>query len=236
MSYRAKSCAAAVALALAVFAGPAQSSLVLVAPEDFAATVSTVLTLQSPGNSSFEAGSVGRVEGIGSDLILGDAKTGSDKTLTRSLSSLGISSAADLRVAFQALEPGNDAKDISLIDLQLSIFSPTGALLFASGEFAPIDFADTTTGAGSAGFVFGLDKNQAVQAQALAFGGDFANNLIGLSARIANATGGAETFYAGHGGVMSPVPEPETYALMLSGLVGLWLVRRGRVGQSVQRG
>jgi hypothetical protein len=236
MSSLARSCAAAAAVALGVFAGPAESSLVLVAPEDLAATVLTVLTLQSPGSSSFEAGSVGRVEGIASDAILGDAKTGSDKTLTRSLSSLGISSAADLRVAFKALEPGNDAKDISLIDLQLSIFSPSGTLLFASGEFAPIHFADTTTGAGSAGFVFGLDNSQALQAQALAFGDDFGNNLIGLSASIANATGGAETFYAGHGGVMSPVPEPQTYALMLSGLVTLWLVRRGRGRQSTQRG
>ena len=223
----AKGCAAVIAVAFSVFAGPAQSSLVLVAPEDLAATVATVLTLQSPGNSTFEAGSVGRIEGNGSDVILGDAKTGSDKTVTRSLSSLGVSSAVDLRVAFQALEPGNGGKDISLIDLQLSIFSPSGALLFGSGAFAPIHFADTTTGAGNAGFVFGLDKDQALQAQALAFGGDFGSNLLGLSASIANATGGPETFYAGQG-VTLPIPEPETYALMLTGLVGLWFVTRGR--------
>jgi len=226
MQYLTASRVALMALALGIFAGPAQSSLVLVAPDDWTGTVETLLTLQSPGNSSFEAGSVGRIEGIASDVILGDAKTGPDRTLTRSFSSLGIGSAADLRVTFHALEPGNSAKDISLIDLQLSLFSPSGALLFKSGEFAPIHFADTTTGAGAAGFIFGLDQIDVLQAQAQGFGGNFGNNLIGLSARVANATGGAETFYAGHGGAMSPIPEPETYALMLSGLAGLWLARR----------
>jgi hypothetical protein len=53
------------------------------------------------------------------------------------------------------------ALSISLNNLQLSIFSPTGSLLFNSGFFEPIDFADVVTGASNAGFVFALDDVQA---------------------------------------------------------------------------
>lgn len=90
--------------------------------------------------------------------------TGSSQTRTRSLGELGISTAADLRVVFKPLEPaGPLTQGISLNNLQLSIYSPTGALLFNSGFFEPIDFADTSTGAGNSGFVFALDARQAAQ-------------------------------------------------------------------------
>jgi hypothetical protein len=75
---KALSFAATAVLALSA-AIPAHAMLVLQGPEDFQGTglgsVNTILTLQSPGNSTFEAGSVERVVGRLSDFISGDAKT-----------------------------------------------------------------------------------------------------------------------------------------------------------------
>lgn len=215
-------------------AGPANAMLVLQGPQNFQGTglgsVNTILTIQSPGSSSFEAGAVGRTTGSSTDVISGDAMTGASQTQTRSIGSLGITSAADLRVVFNALEPGNTAQSISLNNLQLSIYSPTGSLLFNSGAFTPINFADTFTGAGNSGFVFALDSTQAAQAQAAAFGSGFGSNLIGLTAAAGDATGGFETFFVASagGGVTTPIPEPETYALMLAGLGALGFVAKRR--------
>ena len=72
--------------------------------------------------------------------------------------------------------------------------------------------------------VFALDAAQAATAQALAFGADFGDNLIGLYANLSDATGGPETFF------VAAIPEPQTYALMLAGLgiVGFMAARRRR--------
>ena len=54
-------------------------------------------------------------------------------------------------------------------------------------------------------------------------------NRVGLAATANNATGGFETFFvANSASTVTPVPEPQTYALMLAGLgaVGLLVQRR----------
>lgn len=230
----------AAAALLAVGASSAQSSLVLLYPEDFSGTglgsVNTILTINSPANSTFEAGSVGY-----GNVVTGDAMTGASQTQTRTLGELGVSSADALRVVFNALEPGNAAANgITLSDLVLNIWSPTGALLFTSGAFAGIDFADTQTGAGNSGFVFGLDAAQAAAA-AVAFGAGFENNVVGLSAAAGcdagapatclGATGGFETFFVASTTAPVPaIPEPGTYALLLAGLGAIGWVTRRRMG------
>lgn len=237
LSVRSTVLAAAALVTLA--AAPAHAMLVLVAPQDFQGTglgsENTVLTLQSPGSSTFESGSVGLSADGSSDVLSGDVKTGESQTLTRTIDEVGISSASDLRVVFNASEPNNAAaQSITLTDLVLSIFSPTGEVLFSSGSLSSaIDFSDTFTGVGNSGFVFALDAAQAAAAQAAAFGAGFGANVIGLSASLSNATGGLETFFvASAGGVTAPIPEPQTYALMLAGLGALGLVswRRRRQG------
>ncbi len=189
----------------------------------------TILTLQNIGDFSFEAGSVGRAVGFATDVISGDVLSGPAQTQTRSLGTLGVASATDLRVVFRPLEPADSlGQGISLNNLQLSIYSPGGSLLFNSGFFDPIDFPNTVTGAGNSGFVFGLDTAAAARAQTFAFGSGFAANLVGLSAAASNATGGPETFYVASAVAVAAVPEPETYALLLAGLSALRLRMKGR--------
>lgn len=218
------------AAAIALFGSmSAQAELVYLGAQSFSGTglgaVNTVLTLQSPGRTTFEAGGVGRVVGNPDDVITGDAKTGASQTQTLTLGELSLFSATDLRLVFNASEPNNPAsQSILLADLRLNIYSAAGALLFTSGDFMPQNFPSTFAGTGNSGFVFGLDAEQAAQAQAAAFGAGSAGNRIGVYASLADATGGLETFY------VTAVPEPATNALFLAGLAitGLLMRRRQR--------
>ena len=61
----------------------------------------------------------------------------------------------------------------------------------------------------------------------LATGG--AGTRLALEARIGDFAGGPETFLIYNlGGVTAPIPEPETYALMLAGLGVVGFVARRR--------
>lgn len=202
----------------------AYAQLTYLGPQEFKGTglgaVNTVLTIQ---NNGIEFGSVG-LDNIGNQIIVGDAKTGASQTQVRALAGLGINSASDLRVVFNANEPGTAVGNgISLTSLVLSIFSPTGSLLFESGAFSPISFADTFNGTGKAGFVFGLDSTQAALAQSTAFSGNYSLNLVGLSAVATQAAGGSETFFITN---VSPVPEPSIYGMFAFGLLGIGFLRR----------
>jgi hypothetical protein len=221
---------------LALAAASAQASLVLVSPEDFNGTglgsENTILTISSPGVSTFESGSV-----VFGDVTSGNVLTGNSQTQTMTLGDLGVTSASTLRVVFNALEPGSEANSITLADLVLNIYSPTGAVLFTSGAFTPVTFNDTLTGAGNSGFVFGLDAAQQAAAAA-AFGAGFEGNVVGLSATAGcneaspagcqGATGGFETFFVANS-LTPAIPEPSTYALILAGLgiMGFVAKRRG---------
>jgi hypothetical protein len=210
----------------------AHASLTLQPPQNLPGGVlgaaNTILTLQNIGTFSFEAGSVGRAVGFAGDVISGDVLTGPSQTQTRSLGDLGITSAADLRVVFRPREPADaTGQSISLNNLQVGIYSPSGTLLFNSGFFSPTDFADTVTGAGTSGFVFALDTTQAAQAQGSAFVGSFASNLVGVSAAASDSTGGFESFYVASATVAA-VPELDTYALMLAGFAGTAFTFRRR--------
>jgi len=219
----------------------ASASLILVGPTDLNGTglgaVNTVLTIQSPANTTVATGCVGY---IGSDdsfatAVCGFAdsnvKQGASQTKTIAVSDTAASGAADLRVVYNSSQPGGGAVTVSNLDLR--IYSSTGTLLFTSGPFTPVSFSSTETGTGKAGFVFALDAIQAAQAQAF-FG---ATNRIGLGAAITDEVGGLETFFltneagAGGGGAGGPggeIPEPASLLLAGCGLLFVIGLRHSR--------
>lgn len=197
----------------------------------------TILTVS---NTPAESGCVGRAAGVDvvgpaacpplSGIAGGDEQTGASQTQTRSLSELGLTSAANLRVVFNASESSGDS--ITMNELRLRIFSDAGAVLFDSGPFADVAIPFTFSGIGNAGFVFVLDATQAAAAEPFFADG---TNRIGLAAALSDTSGGLETFFvADVAGVPPPgmaiIPTLSWWgvALLSIGLaaLGLFLVRR----------
>lgn len=213
------SSAAAVAMVLA--AGNANATLQPLGQVDLTGTglgnVNTLLTIQSPGSSTTETGSVSW-NGFSS------VTTGNTQAINNTLSigTLGAS-ASNLLIVFNASEPGNAANSITLTNLVATIYSPKGDALWNSGTFSSVSFPTTETGTGKAGFLFGLDSIQAAQAQSFWS----SSNRLGLTASASDATGGHETFFATTTSV-SPVPEPSTYLMLFGGLALLILKSKGR--------
>jgi hypothetical protein len=220
---KAKWFALAAAVGLSVSSMAANASLILLSPVDFGGSglgaVNTILTLQATGNGSTETGAVSW-NGT-SDVITGDAKTGASQTQTRTLGSLGITSASTLRVIFNANESANDLS-ISLDSLVLNIYNPGGTLLFTSGPASQF-FSNVQQGTGNSGFVFGLDGAQAAAAQTAAFGGAFQNNRVGITSSLSSVSDGVETFFVANA---PAVPEPGTLALLGSGIALFGVTRR----------
>lgn len=226
-------------LVLLAGAQMAFGSLVLSSPNPVSGsglgTVSTLLTVQSNGAAqTTETGCVGSTSAaIGATFgasgvctgSSGDVKTGNGQIGPQTLASGGVTSASTFAVVFNADQPAQGP--ITLTQLTASFYSPTGTFLYSTSGFScpglavSCTFPSTFAGIGNSGFVFVLDAAQ--QAAATAAGAfSSTSNLVGLSASLANTSGGPETFYltnvtpAGGGG--GQVPEPTTLILTFSGL------------------
>ncbi|MFS0758375.1 PEP-CTERM sorting domain-containing protein [Noviherbaspirillum sp. 1P10PC] len=228
------------AIGLAV-AASSSHALVLAGPGDFQGTglgaVNTILTLNSPANSTTETGTVSWSGSAATTT--GDVPNGASQFGTPTLGSLGVTSPSSLRIVFNPNEPAN-ASSLTLTDLSLRIFGPSGGnALFTSNPFTALPLDATDRGIGNAGFVFQLTADEIARASS-AFGS--ANNRIGLSATINNVQGGPDTFFAvnfaagggggtgNEGGGGNAVPEPSTVAIFGLGLAALGFMRRRNKG------
>ena len=199
--------------------------------------VNTILTVQSPGNSTTEAGCVAFGSGqgaigscFGTVATGGNEQTGASQTQTRTIGQSGATSGANFAIVLNAVEPAGNA--ITVDALSVRFYSSTGMELYTASLAAPVTINNTLTGTGSAGFLFVLDSTQAAQATAA---GAFSNtaNVIGLAARLSQATGGPDTFFVGNlgtggGGVGSEIPEPTTIVMGAAGLLLVAMFRKRR--------
>jgi hypothetical protein len=199
-------------------------------------TVSTILTMQSPGSGTFESGSVQRSSGAdlksdtgvlanGGTTNVGNVKTGASQTLTRTFGENGITKASQLAIVFNADEPSGNS--ITLTGLQMSVFNGN-TNIFDAHLGAPVTFPTTFTGIGKQGFVFRLDTAEAVALQTLLNGltpAAVAALRLGLSASASDATGGPETFNVATitavPVTLTTVPEPGTLLFAVTALVAL---------------
>ncbi len=195
--------------------------------------VNTLLTIQSPGNSTIETGCTGWngtaviTTGCGFANSNVQAQFGAP-----TVASTGVTSAADLRIVFNGSEPGN-ASDIQLNQLVLTFYNSAGTLTNVHSLAAPILFPSVQSGTGNSGFVFMLDAAEASTAQTfINNNGGLGSVHIGLGASAGvgdggpgSATGGLETFFVGSSGSISPTagdgdaPEPSSSLLIGAGLL-----------------
>ncbi|HVF51232.1 MAG TPA: PEP-CTERM sorting domain-containing protein [Pyrinomonadaceae bacterium] len=191
--------------------------------------VPTVLTLQENGavkdRDGVETGAIRRVNGR--DVREGDAKPGiNSKTILFSelRTEAGVTSAANLGIFLDIVEPGNDnLLTISgRTSLVLTAYKDDGTVLdrfFYTGEFRNLT-ATPGPGGGRSDHVFGLDSTQAARLQALI---DANPDLrLGLEATLGSTFGGPDHFFFGNlGNAPNAVPEPATMILLGTGLAGI---------------
>jgi hypothetical protein len=186
-----------------------------------------VLSLQSPGSSTHEQGSVGR--NASGDVRTGDWLRGSN-TQTVSLTDIGTTNASDIRIYFDINESlGQNRNNVTLNSLVLTAYNSSGQAVFTASLIGtPQTLVQLGNGQGHSDYVYALDAAAAARLQAVitANGG---NIRLGLSGDITGAEGGPESFFIGS--APAATPEPATMLLLGTGLAGAAanLRRRRRV-------
>ena len=138
--------------------------------------------------------------------------------------SLGITSANQIGVLFNATEPSGNS--VNVTDVTLKFYTSGGTFLGAIDGSQ--NFADSNPGNGVAGFTFVVSADeQAYVNGLLATGGS--GTTLALESTITDFAGGPESFLVYNlGTAVAPIPEPGTYALMVAGLGALGFVAKRR--------
>ena len=227
---------AAVAVLLAAPAAAPAAFMVAIGPSTISGTglgaVNTILTLQSPRDSTTETGAVSFNAGTMADVITtgGDALTGSSQTKTITETALATTSSGfafstnDLRLVVNLNEPGSESPPtVTVLSLTATFFNAAGLVVdTATLTSVPLSLVQISPGIGQSGQGFRIT------------GIDSTAFRVGLAASIGDASGGPETFYVGDGGKkIQAVPVPATAlavaaALPLLGLGGRFRRRLDR--------
>ncbi len=246
-----------IAAALTVCALPfsASASLVydssILAPAQGFGTAPRHLSLQATGQATFESGAVSySAAGISFGTPIADALVYDGNGITNAsgtatmpsplgdnqkygvptTGSLGITSASQIGVLFNATEPSGDP--ITVQDVTLKFYTSAGSFLGAiDGSYS---FADSNAGNGVAGYTFTVSADEQDYVNGLlAAGGSGTTLALEATLSAGSFSGGPETFLVYNIGSVAAVPEPGTYALMLAGLgVMGWVARRTKRAQA----
>lgn len=205
------------------------NGLYLVSPTPIGATggglgaQTTILTLLNQGQQTTTTGCV-TPTGVGSVATCGFADDDVQQGQSQTQFIAGLTGET-LRLGFNATEPNNELST-TLNSLQLTLYSGTTArarfdLQVPTGG---LTLTNTLNGVGNFGFEFGLTAPAIQLFNSLLAAG---NLSLGVGASVGNVAGGVETFNLAAGapqnggGVGTVVPEPSTYLLLGSGLLGV---------------
>ena len=214
--------AAVVAAGVTLSCASAQANIIFLGEIDLGAqgfgNAPRLLTLQGNGTESAVVNvSNGTIVGGGgipdAQVTMGNGitNTGGDQVNPFSdnqkfgiptLGSLNFTQGSDIRLVFNATEPGGDS--ITINDVTLKIFNGNTLALALDNGTTPIVFANTASGNGNAAFLLGLDAAQQTIVNNTIFNQvGFGNFRIALEATLTGAAGGPESF-----SVISRVPGP----------------------------
>jgi len=198
-----------------------------------------LLTISSQRNNTFESGAIGisggtivaLTPGIADGSVFGGngvTNAGGDtvEPLTEvlkfgipTLGELNWTSADDVNLLFNAVEPGGNG--LTVTDVTLKFYSGDTVIAAIDGSFSLLS---TNTGNGSAGFLINVDAAQQLYLDSTIFNqAGYSGYRIALESTITGVAGGPESFSA-----ISAIPEPGTYAMMLAGLGLMGFVARRR--------